>query len=301
MDKNELKREVFKVKKSKLLSQADYMYKNKIPFTMKHSGSVMEIESDLFNSKSLDRKFNGKELNFIKKVKKHVINENVSMNFLGTRYKSKDIKYIEVSKKLKSGDVYEDVYCLDLVSAYFQMALMLGVISPDIYKEGIGIDKVTRLASLGSLARRTEVREYDGKEYRLLETIESTATENCWFAICYKVGELMLKASKSLGDEFIFYWVDGIFFKNTPENIKKVSDVFAESGFESKQENVGKIEVMENELLVYSQNCLSSRRFAYSVGRTRKKVMSPTEIKRLLKYANTVLYSPNHKSNKVEK
>ena len=44
----------------------------------------------------------------------------------------------------------------------------------------------------------------------------------------------MHKVIDELKSDFIFYWVDGIYFKNTPENVSKAMNIFIENGYNSK-------------------------------------------------------------------
>jgi hypothetical protein len=105
----------------------------------------------------------------------------------------------------------------------------------------------------------------------------------------------MQEVKKVLGKDFYFYWVDGIYFKNTPENIELVKNMFTEKKYECKHENVGKIEFLENEFKVYSSNNYSHKVFAYNVGVKRKKMISFTEQQRLLDYANSIMYKKKKK------
>lgn len=298
MDKDDVKRKVFNVDSESLDNQLDYLHKNKMPFTVSFTGGKSELKSDLYNSMSLKKNFDNKDISFMKKVKNHVVKNHISDLFLGSWYKSKDIQYIDVNDKIKKNTTFEDVCCLDVNGAYWQTALLLGVITPDLYSDGFKMGKITRLASLGALAKKTEIYKYDGVKYDFVETVHSLDTENVWFAICYKFSQIMQEVKKMLGKDFYFYWVDGIYFKNTPENIALVKSMFTERKYECKHEEVGKIEFLETEFKVYSANNYSHKVFAYNVGVKRKKMISFTEQQRLMDYANSIMYSTTKKKKK---
>jgi hypothetical protein len=227
------------------------------------SGSANELYSDIWNFKSTDKTFEVKNMNFVKKVKKYAIDNYVAMKFIGSNFREMDIQYVSVKKDVKSGDTFEDICCLDIKNAYWQTAFLMGVISKEIYEEGVTKDKITRLASLGSLAKKKEVFRFDGENYRMIDTIRNYETENIWFAICHRVSEIMKVLVSDLGGDFLFYWVDGIYFKRTDENIKKVTDFLESCSYECKFEDVSKVEFFDDKFLVYSKLGRSSKSFGW--------------------------------------
>ena len=166
----------------------------------------------------------------------------------------------------------------------------MGIISKEIYNEGLKKDKITRLASLGSLAKRKEVYTYDGSIYRHVETIRSYETENLWFAICKRVSDIMQSLMNNLGDDFVFYWVDGIYFKRSEENIKKVTDFLSECSYECKFEDVSKVEFLHRTFLVHSETGKSSKLFSWNPDAKKPKSnISLTEAYDLMKYGKKIL------------
>ena len=286
----DVKRKVFQVNKADLESKAEYLHKLKLPFTIVNSGSSIELYSNEWNCRSMSKNFRPEDMNFVKKVKKYSIDNYVAMKYREKAYRLENIEYFSIKKTIKEGDVFEDVCCLDINGAYWQTALMMGVISKEIYVEGLKKDKITRLASLGSLAKRKEVYKYDGESYNHVETIRSYETENLWFAICYRVSEIMQEIMKSLGEDFVFYWVDGVYFKRTEENIKKVTDYLSECSYECKFEEVSKIEFLNRTFLVHSETGKSSKLFSWNPDAKKPKSnVSLNEAYELMKYGKKIL------------
>jgi len=259
----EVKRKVFSVPRDQLVAKSNFLYVNKMPFTLVTSGSANELYSDIWNFKSTDKTFEVKNMNFVKKVKKYAIDNYVAMKFIGSNFREMDIQYVSVKKDVQSGDTFEDICCLDIKNAYWQTAFLMGVISKEIYEEGVTKDKITRLASLGSLAKKKEVFRFDGENYRMIDTIRNYETENIWFAICHRVSEIMKVLVSDLGGDFLFYWVDGIYFKRTDEHIKKVTDFLESCSYECKFEDVSKVEFFDDKFLVYSKLGRSSKSFGW--------------------------------------
>lgn len=285
------KRKVFTVNKDVLSGKAKSLYFNKMPFTLVSSGSSNELYSDIFNCRSINKSFDIGSMNFVKKVKKYVIDNSVALKFIDKDYRHSEINYISVKNSIRKGDVFENVCCLDIKNAYWQTALLMGIISKEIYEDGVSKNKVTRLASLGSMAKRKEVYEFDGNVYRHVETIRNYETENIWFAICKHVSDIMGELVKTLGEDFLFYWVDGIYFKNTEDNVKKVSDLINSCSYDCKPEEVSKIEFFNDHFVVYSKLGRLSKTFGWRGGyeeKTRFKMPS-IEIRSLVDMGNKFL------------
>ena len=286
-----VKRKIFQVDKNSLDSKAEYLHRLKLPFTIVNSGSSVELYSDEWNCRSMSKFFRPEDMNFVKKVKKYSIDNYVAMRYRENVYRLMDIEYFSIKETIKEGDVFENVCCLDINGAYWQTALMMGVISKEIYLEGLKKDKITRLASLGSLAKRKEVYTYDGSIYRHVETIRSYETENLWFAICKRVSDIMQDLMKSLGEDFIFYWVDGVYFKKTDENIKKVKEFLESCSYECKPEDVSKVEFLNRTFLVYSELGKSSKLFSWNPDGSKKakSKVSLAEAYKLMQYGSKII------------
>jgi hypothetical protein len=288
---NDAKRKVFQVDKSSLETKKVYLKQLKLPFTVICSSSSVELYSDAWNVRTRSKFFLPENMNFIKKVRKYAIDNYVAMKYRNVAYRLENIDYFEINKEVKEGDVFESVYCLDINGAYWQTALLMGIISKEIYTEGLKKDKVTRLASLGSLAKRKEVFRYNGVSYDHIETIRDNETENLWFAICKRVADIMQELKKLVGDDFIFYWVDGIYFKKSEETVKKVQEYLDSCTYECKHEDVSKIEFFRRKFLVHSNKGNSSKNFSWNPDGARKPKsnISLTEAYKLMEYGKQLL------------
>lgn len=113
----------------------------------------------------------------------------------------------------------------DVDHAYWRIAFLMGVISKKTYDKGLLIkDKSLRLAALANLASRKEYKvikdgiitnktvilKYDPLLQRVYNNIRYT---------CY---EQMNVLANLLGDDFICYKTDCIYYKDKPENRLKV-------------------------------------------------------------------------------
>jgi len=277
--------------KGNFITRTEFLHANKIPFTYTRAGASYELRSELWNCKTYNKSFTPKELNFIRSVKSTIKKSRVFVKFIKEDYVGKKIHYVSVNPKIKAGEVFEDVVCIDINSAYWNCAFNLGIIDEETFHKGQEVSKMCRLTSLGSLAKKKDRYSYDGETFKKEGTDHSYETENLWFAICYTVGEMMIDLSKKLGSDFITYWVDGIYFLNNPESIKIVKETFKNCGYGCKMEDVSKIEFFENEFKIH---CFEKiKKFQWIIDKqTAKRTMKYHEYvdqQRLIKLAKKIM------------
>jgi hypothetical protein len=271
MDKEEKVKMDFSTKED-IRSKTEFLYGRKTPFKYVRTGNSYELYSAVWNCKTFRKGFTPEDLQFIKKVKKYARNPEIIMKYIDKDYQEKPIEYIKVNENVKVGDRFDNVICVDINSAYWVTAFQLGIIDEPTYQKGKKIDKIVRLASLGSLAKKTETFEFDG-ERMIQKTVErSHETENLWFAICDKVGSLMSNLSKKIGNDFITYWVDGIYFVNTPENYKIITETFKAEGYACKIEQVSSIVFNESDFVITGATEVDKKVFCYAIDRNKAKV-----------------------------
>ena len=175
---------------------------------------------------------------FLSKLKSNVKGVETGIKF-------KDIMYYKFSAL---DEVPETMYCTDLNSAYLQALFNAGIINEDSYKFGEKIPKQDRLKGVGALATKKTLIKYSGGVMQTPEIIESENENIFWFA-CYQVGNL-LKQLIPESPTFLFFWVDGIYFKTFCEAYK-AKMFFSKFGYPSKIEFCLKAKKSENGKLLY--------------------------------------------------
>jgi hypothetical protein len=118
--------------------------------------------------------------------------------------------------------------CLGLTPS---MANELGIIDDAAKSKVGGISKTTRLASIGSLAKREIIRRFTGKRWYVLFD-QRDPLAYLWDIICYKVSQVMQEAAKACGKDFRMYWVDAMFV--APSAVPKVEAIFKKHGYAFK-------------------------------------------------------------------
>jgi len=133
-------------------------------------------------------------------------------------------KYFDCAqfKPLERGEhfTYNNVLELDINKAYYRVLYNLGYIEEDFYNECINLPKKIRLALVGSLATQKSIFNYvNGEIVEPEDGIYITKNEvlrNVFFQLVSEVDEALTVFQKLAAENFIFYWVDGIYLKEYP-------------------------------------------------------------------------------------
>ena len=150
---------------------------------------------------------------FIVKVKRYIM-KNKLVESIPPNYKStKEIKYIALSKQVEAGEVFDAPYSIDINGAYWDSAFKGGWLSYELYLQGLEMEKTIRLASLGSFAKRIFQIEFNGKRERLTGVKEPEYPQ-VFFNQAKTINRVMEACRRAAGDDFLFYWTDGVYVKN---------------------------------------------------------------------------------------
>jgi hypothetical protein len=144
-----------------------------------------------------------------------------------------DLKYYSISKKLKPGN-YGTVYCIDIKAAYPTALKNIGFIDPETYAYLMKQDKQTRLTACGMLAGTKHVFKYNGSELLDFEIIEKE-TKPVFLAAVATIDEILEKTAEIAGNDFLFFWVDGIYLKSD-RKLNKIRELWRSYCYEFTEE-----------------------------------------------------------------
>ena len=261
-------------------------------YTIEVVNGNYQLMSNLFNAKTFKKsEYTVDELRFVKNVRKHIIKNEVYLEerFQENQIFSEDVHYIRVAR-VPMGKTFTNVCEVDIDQAYWETAFQLGMITEVIYAEGRNgkISKKCRLTALGSLARKKYKYTYKGD--KLIDSIVESEPllENLWFTICKRVSDVMNEVIEAIGKEFIFYWVDGIYMHNTPDNVSKAMNVFLNWGYQSKFKRINQINFHEKGFTVNDYGEIM-REFTYPNYSDKGKKIDYAENFKLAAFANKVV------------
>lgn len=126
----------------------------------------------------------------------------------------------------------------DLNHAYWRIAYNMGIISRKTYEKGLPSGfKSTRLAALSTLGAGKKynkiVNGQPTKEVELIGADENLA--KLYKIIRFTCFKYMTRVMKMLGDDFLAYKTDAIYYYDTPKNRKMVREYFAKNELLFKQ------------------------------------------------------------------
>jgi hypothetical protein len=157
-----------------------------------------------------------------------------------------DCQFFGTSSKIKVGHE-GTVFNIDIKSAYLTALFNLGYIGKELFEEiSTKCTKEERLVSIGMLGSETFIFRYFGE---LLEDVEIKQNEyrGIFFDCVKYTDQIMGDLIKIIGDSYLFFWVDGIYFKD-----------------ESKIPEIKKY--LENQKMCFSMDVLNN----FSVGLNKK-------------------------------
>lgn len=146
---------------------------------------------------------------------------------------------------------YKTVLNLDITSAYPYCLFINKLISQDTFNYLMALPKSERLPAIGMIAKKSVWIDYNNGKASNWD-VKTGEYANIFFFVIQQITDLMAWAADIAGDDFLFYWVDGIFLKPTisKKKLQEITGIFAEQGYYYKYENVKNFSVVrENDKL----------------------------------------------------
>lgn len=209
----------------------DFLKHSGMPYTLKISNYTTEIVSDLYNIQFL-QSMRGKQC-FAAYAK---IKSDIKI-FEPPKIIQDDIKYFE--HDFKEAGNYGQVVNIDLKSAYATALFNAGYILPPTLAYLQKIPKLDRLASVGMLAGKKYIFEYDG-EGAVKYSKKVSATENFFYYCAAEVQAIMQRLRTYAGTHYLFTWVDGIYLRPDDFKVSELCRVLKKHGYDYS------IDILEN-------------------------------------------------------
>ena len=223
----------------------DSLVKSKIPFEVQKSTNDIKIITPFGTEKNriATSGLPLSQLWFIKAVKQYCERLNLTFNIDRAR-----IKYLDVGRisEQKINNVYE----IDLSSAYWNFAYREGIINTVLYNKGQQVDKLVRLAALGSLAKQVTTMYFDGVRWTV-KGITEGGKADYFFRVAELTGEIMHRLKLEAGPDYLFFWVDAIFFQG--DALNKIESVLAELNLPYKKYLIDTVEKRDGVIFVKSK------------------------------------------------
>lgn len=182
-------------------------------FIVKKSSSTNQIRYNNNTEIFSDSRFNFNVMHRYNELKKE-LEDNI--NFFQN---DKETGYFNFGKIVNN----EKVFNIDLTSAYLTILYNTKKISKELFEKINGLKKSDRLKVLGMLAYQPFVFYYEKGKLISNEQIKNKF-RHIFFYCVKETFELIYKIKNKIGADFVFSWVDGVYFTGE-YNINIISDI----------------------------------------------------------------------------
>jgi hypothetical protein len=236
-----------------------------LDFVISRTSNSTTVEYN--NTKHLfsDNPISKREIILQKQVKKEIMNsiEGLSEKTKNLMNTVKPTVYFRFHKSMyeinNHGEYFEfeNTYEVDITKAYYQTAFNLGFISEKFFEKCLNLRKSWRLRLLGSIATKKHIEIYENGQLVDIQVKENPLLNTVWRTITAEVDECMNYCCNTIYDDFLMYWVDGIYFQekenHTDLNRKIVSSIMHQFGYDCSVEKKDKIIAVniDNQVRVY--------------------------------------------------
>ena len=192
----------------------------KIPFKVSISNYTYLFESEYDYVYFLKQAQNKKVFSAYNKLKANIkeLPEAVNIQF---------IKYYQTNFKVDN--FYADkIYQVDIKSCYANILKNKGIIDEKSFDYLYRLEKPERLAAVGMLASRKNVFHFDHSGKAVLHTVEKNPFSDYFFYCVQETFKMMNEAKFILEKNFLFSWVDAIYFTGGRPEADKIIKYFKE-------------------------------------------------------------------------
>ena len=215
-----------------------------IPYTIKHGTYTTILESELGKHKFMINSYSNRVFVAKNKVLKDLQNSDLAKEIMQGDYQTNNFGIQANLTNLHSKDVLN----IDISSAYPHAIYNAGLITQETFEYLNTLKKGEKLPALGMLASaHTKLFYEKGKVVKYIAHREPTA--QIFYCLIQEINDLMEECKWVLGSDYIFHWVDGVFFKKSTsvKKINQVEKIFQDMHFPYKYESVKNFNLRKDE------------------------------------------------------
>ena len=154
------------------------------------------------------------------------------------------IKFYQLSEK---EFFHESGILIDIKAAYPSILKSIGAISEQTFDFLMNLKKVERLKAIGMLASNKIKIEIENGIYSNPEALPLGKNAVVYFIAAYEIGEILHKCKVAAGNDFLFYWFDGIYIKTNYSAAAKIMKTIKNSGLDCTMHQVSGIKQEKTE------------------------------------------------------
>jgi hypothetical protein len=206
-----------------------------VPFEVQHGTYTTTIITEEKKVKYMMNSYNNRVFACAKIIKRDVLKSSKAQEIMADKFFKINYGFSNLVESYQAKRVLN----IDISSAYASCLYNNKLITEATYQRISTLPKVERLPVVGMLATSYTKFIYDKGECIDVK-VHRAETANVFFYLIDEINYIMQEIRHLLGNHFIFYWVDGVFFsEETPKStIKEVEHFLLELGYRYKYEAV---------------------------------------------------------------
>ena len=206
-----------------------------VPFEVQHGTYTTTIITEEKKVKYMMNSYNNRVFACAKIIKRDVLKSSKAQEIMADKFFKINYGFSNLVESYQAKRVLN----IDISSAYASCLYNNKLITEATYQRISTLPKVERLPVVGMLATSYTKFIYDKGECIDVK-VHRAETANVFFYLIDEINYIMQEIRHLLGNYFIFYWVDGVFFsEETPKStIKEVEHFLLELGYRYKYEAV---------------------------------------------------------------
>ena len=206
-----------------------------VPFEVQHGTYTTTIVTEEKKVKYMMNKYNNRVFACAKIIKRDVLKSPKAQDIMADKFFKINYGFSNLVESYQAKRVLN----IDISSAYASCLYNNKLITEATYQRISTLPKVERLPVVGMLATSYTKFIYEKGECIDVK-VHRAETANVFFYLIDEINYIMQEIRHLLGNYFIFYWVDGVFFsEETPKStIKEVEHFLLELGYRYKYEAV---------------------------------------------------------------
>lgn len=215
--------------------------KSKIPYTISQSTYTIKLDSAFLKREWMQNMMSEKTFKAYNKIKGDIKKKGLTPPDIDRR----DLEYykFDIPDKLKRAK--RTIYNIDIKSAYASVLLNEGVIFEKTFNYMASLSKKDRLACVGMLASNKHTFFYDEAGELCSLGNENNHLAGFFYLCILKVQQVMSKIKNAIGNDFLFYWVDGVYF-NSLKSKTIIEGILIDSNFNYTFETLTDVRVNES-------------------------------------------------------
>lgn len=220
-----------------------------VDFEVQHGTYTTTISTEEGKARYMMNQYNNRVFMCANLIKSDVLKSANAKEIMETKYLKTNFGVSQNKNSYKAKQVLN----IDISSAYATCLVRNGLITEKTYAVLKTLPKTERLPCVGMLATSHTKFHYSNGECYNVDVFRAP-TAPVFFFLIDEINYLMQQIQFFLGEDFIFYWVDGVFFNfdTPPEKVQMIENFLTQSGYDYKYENVQdfKIDVDDKKLML---------------------------------------------------